>query len=68
MAITPQEVLMNVLADAERIEHIVICVYTKDKVYESWSNELPSHVRLGLLRECSVRIETTLATATEELE
>ena len=63
MAITPQEVLMNALADAERIAHIVICLYTKDGCYEYWSNQLPSHVRLGLLKECAARIEHAAAEA-----
>ena len=57
---------MNAMADAERIQHLVICVYTSDGYYESWSNELPSHIRLGLLRECVVRVEKSMMQAEEE--
>lgn len=52
---TPQEVLMNCLADAERIDKIVIITYNKDECYEMWSNKLPSHERLGLLKIANIR-------------
>lgn len=54
---TPEQVLMNCLAEAERIDQIIVIVYTKDGWYESWSNDQPTHVRLGLLREAQCRCE-----------
>lgn len=53
--LTPEETLMNCLSEAERIKEIVILVYTKDGWYESWSNTLPYHNRLGLLEEAISR-------------
>lgn len=55
-SITPQEVLMNCLADADRLEHVLVIAYTKEQYYEYWSNELPSHVRLGLIKIAELRI------------
>lgn len=48
---------MNCLGEADRIKEIVIVVFTKDGWYENWSNDLPTHVRLGLLREGQIRCE-----------
>lgn len=53
---TPQEVLMNCLADAERINKVLVIVYTKDEIYEHWSNGLPSHEKLGLIELVKDRI------------
>jgi len=64
--LTPEEVLMNCLAETERIKEIVILTFNKDGYYETWSNGLPTHVRLGLLEEAVVRAKKSMADAVGE--
>ena len=61
--ISPEQVLMNCLGEAERIREIVVLVYTSDNVYEAWSNDLPSHVRLGILEIAAIRIRKHMSEA-----
>lgn len=65
---TPQELLMNCLAEAERIDQIIIIVFTKDGWYESWSNDLPTHVRSGLLHEAQIRCDKSFFEAKDKKE
>lgn len=51
---TPEEVLMNVLADAGRIKRILIIV-DSDNEYETWSNGLDLLERAGILQIATKR-------------
>ena len=64
--LTSTEVLMNCLVNAERIEHIMVLVYTKDGFHEAWSNALPTHIRLGMLETAKIRASKGIEAVQEE--
>lgn len=57
---SPQDVLISCMESAERIKDIVVIVNTTDGYYESWSNKLDLHERIGLMEVALTRAKMTI--------